>query len=401
MIKQVLRSVLVVTALWCTAAPASAAVTLCVDTPRANTTLRTPFNIGGWALDTSSTSGTGISTLHVWAFPATGASPVFLGVASMGGARTDVAAVYGSRFTSSGFNLGVATLAPGAYTIVVYPFSARMNAFDYARAYPVPVTVTSGQVASSGTGTALRVLQWNLHHSVGTDGVYNPDRIATWAANMNPDVVMFNEIEKYTYWGNQDQPELYKALLQQKTGRTWYYVFAQEFGQWSSNGKGNLILSRFPINAADRYEISRNYDRSIAMASITVGGIPVTLINTHLDPYDAALRLTQASEVTWWSGSQPENRILTGDMNAWPDQTSIAHINQSYYDSWTVAANQGTAVAFSGNTGQTKSGRIDYIFYSKGSRNLSVKSSQVYDTRDGSGVMPSDHRPVVTTFIVK
>ena len=399
MIKPFLRSVLVLAALWCTAAPASAAVTVCLDTPRAYTTVRAPFSLGGWAIDSASKSGSGIAGIHAWAFPTSGAAPVFLGVTTSV-ARPDVAGIYGSRFAQSGFNLGVNSLAPGAYTIVLYPFSSVLNAFDYARAYALPLTVTSGQV-SSASGTALRVLQWNLHHSVGTDGVYNPDRIATWAANMNPDVVMFNEIEKFTSWGNQDQPELYKALLQQKTGRTWYYVFAQEFGQWSSNGKGNLILSRFPISATDRYEISRNADRSIAMASITVAGVPITLINTHLDPYDQALRLTQASEVTWWSGSQPENRIITGDMNAWPDQTSIAHFNQSYYDSWTVAANQGTAVAFAGNAGQTKSGRIDYIFYSKGSRNLSVKSSQVYDTRDANGAMPSDHRPVLTTFIVK
>jgi endonuclease/exonuclease/phosphatase family metal-dependent hydrolase len=401
LIKPFLRSVLVLAALSCTVAPAAAAVTVVMDAPRANTTVRVPFALGGWALDTASTSGTGVSTMHVWAFPVTGAAPVFLGVTGSG-ARPDVAAIYGSRFLQSGFNLAVYSLAPGAYTVVVYPFSTRLNAFDYARAYALPLSVTTGTVTTTTTsGTALRVLQWNLHHSVGTDGVYNPDRIATWTAKMNPDVVMFNEIEKYTYWGNQDQPELYKALLQQKTGRTWYYLFAQEFGQWSSNGKGNLILSRFPISAADRYELTRNYDRSIAMAAITVAGIPVTLINTHLDPYDQALRLTQASEVTWWSGSHPENRIITGDMNAWPDQTSIAHFNQSYYDSWAVAASQGTAVAFSGNSGQTKSGRIDYIFYSKGSRNLSVKSSQVYDTRDANGVMPSDHRPVVTTFIVK
>jgi hypothetical protein len=30
-----------------------------------------------------------------------------------------------------------------------------------------------------------------------------------------------------------------------------------------------------------------------------------------------------------------------------------------------------------------------------------VTSSQVFDTRDANGVMPSDHRPVLTTFVVK
>jgi endonuclease/exonuclease/phosphatase family metal-dependent hydrolase len=254
---------------------------------------------------------------------------------------------------------------------------------------------------SSG-GTTLRLLQWNTHHGgYGTDNVYSPDRLSTWAASFQPDVVMFNEIEKNDSWGSQDQPEVYRSLLQQKTGKTWYYVFAQEFGAWSSAGKGNLILSTYPIQVSDRYELVHNADRSIALAEITVNNREITLISTHLDPDDASLRLVQATEVTGFAAAQPENRILTGDMNAWPDQTSIAQYNTLYNDSWTVASNNGTAVAFSGNSGETKNGRIDYIFYSKSSSNLSVVSSQVYDTRDANGVTPSDHRPVLTVFQVK
>jgi endonuclease/exonuclease/phosphatase family metal-dependent hydrolase len=266
---------------------------------------------------------------------------------------------------------------------------------------PTPST-TDPSPAPTSSEQELRVLQWNTHHGgYGTDGIYSPDRIATWAARMNPDVVMFNEIERNDWWGNQDQPEVYRSLLEQKTGRAWYYVFAQEFGQWDASGKGNLILSRYPINVADRYELVHNADRSIAMATITVNARDITLINTHLDPYDRGLRLAQATEVTSWSAAQPENRIITGDMNAWPDQTSIAHLNTLYYDSWAVAAAAGNALAFPGNSGETKKGRIDYIYYSKGSLNLTVKSSEVFDTRDANGVMPTDHRPVLTTFIVK
>ncbi|HTL45300.1 MAG TPA: endonuclease/exonuclease/phosphatase family protein [Vicinamibacterales bacterium] len=266
---------------------------------------------------------------------------------------------------------------------------------------PTPTPTTSGG-STSTSGVKLRLLQWNTHHGgYGTDGVYDPNRLATWAASFQPDIVMFNEIEKYTGWGNQDQPEVYKNLLQQKTGKTWYYIFAQEFGQWSSNGKGNLILSTYPLTWVGRYELVHNYDRSIAAAMVTVNGRNITLILTHLDPYDQTLRLTQATEVTGWAAGQPQNRIITGDMNAWPDQTSIAQYDSLYNDSWAVAAANGTAYAFSGNNGETKSGRIDYIFYSKSASNLSVLSSQVYDTRDSNGVMPSDHRPVLTTFIVK
>ena len=76
---------------------------------------------------------------------------------------------------------------------------------------------------STSSGTSLRVLQYNTHHGgYGTDGRYDTNRLATWIAKMTPDVVMLNEIEKYTGWGNQNQPEVYKSLLQSKTGKTWY-----------------------------------------------------------------------------------------------------------------------------------------------------------------------------------
>lgn len=246
------------------------------------------------------------------------------------------------------------------------------------------------------------MLQWNTHHGgYGTDGVYNPERLATWAASFSPDVITFNEIEKYTGWGNQDQPEVYKTLLQQKTGKTWYYHFAQEYGQWTANGKGNLVLSTVPFDDTSRYELVSNCDRSIAEVTITWNGRRIALVLTHLDPDSADLRLTQAQEVTQWAASTTTNRILTGDMNAWPDQASIAYFNTYYQDTWTTAVAAGTATAFIGNNGETKRGRIDYIYLSKDAADLSVASSQVFDTRDANGVMPSDHRPVLTTFIVR
>jgi endonuclease/exonuclease/phosphatase family metal-dependent hydrolase len=246
------------------------------------------------------------------------------------------------------------------------------------------------------------VLEWNTHHGgFSPNNVYDPARLVSWIASTQADVVMLIEIEKFTGWGNQDQPEVYKNLLQQKTGKTWYYVFAQEFGQWDQNGKGNLILSTYPFTGTDRYELMRNYDRSVAEAEITVNGRNITIVATHLDPFDAELRLLQAREVTGWAAGRPENRIVGGDMNAWPDQTSIAHFNTLYKDSWAVALAAGTATAFPGNDGQTKNGRIDYIFYSNASANLFVKSSQVFDTRDASGMMASDHRPLLTIFEVR
>jgi endonuclease/exonuclease/phosphatase family metal-dependent hydrolase len=294
------------------------------------------------------------------------------------------------------------TAAPGTLVVDTTLWSIGATVSVTALTAGTTTTAPAPSPTPTPTGSTLRVLQWNLHHGgFGTDGVYDTDRVANWIVNMQPDVVMLNEIEKYTGWGNQDQPAIYKNLLQQKTGKTWYSMFAQEFGDWNANGKGNMILSTYPLSYTARYELVHNYDRSVGLATITVNSRPITLMVTHLDPYDATLRLAQATEVTTWAAPQPENRIITGDMNAWPDQTSIAHFNTYYYDSWTVALSKGTATAFSGNNGETKNGRIDYIFYSKGAGNLVVQSSRVYDTRDANGVMPSDHRPVLTQFEVR
>jgi endonuclease/exonuclease/phosphatase family metal-dependent hydrolase len=307
--------------------------------------------------------------------------------------------VYTSKTAVPGALVMDTTLVTMGAAVQVVASSGSTTATTTSPVTTAPMTTSTPTATSS---TPLRVLQWNTHHGgYGTDGVYNTDRLASWIVKMNPDVVLLNEIEKLTSWGNQDQPEVYKNLLQAKTGKTWYYTFAQEFGQWTSNGKGNMILSTVPFATVDHYELVNNLDRNVAEASISWNGKRVTFVLTHLDPDSATLRLTQAQEVTTWASASPEARILTGDMNAWPDQTSIAHFNTLYNDSWSVALAAGTAVSFPGNDGQTKNGRIDYIYYSKGSTNLDVVSSQVFDTRDVNGYMPSDHRPLLTTFVVR
>jgi endonuclease/exonuclease/phosphatase family metal-dependent hydrolase len=140
-----------------------------------------------------------------------------------------------------------------------------------------------------------------------------------------------------------------------------------------------------------------------SQAAIMVNNRNINFILSHLDPYDQDMRLRQARDVINWAAGYAENRILSGDMNAWPDQSSIAEFNKTYTDTWTAAVNLGTATGVSGITpfGATKKGRIDYIFLSKGASGIAVLGSKVYDTRDGSGIMPSDHRPVLTTFEVR
>ena len=113
-----------------------------IDVPGAESTIAArSFGVSGWAIDRSAPSGTGIDTLHVYAYPnpGSGQAPVFLGVASVGIARSDIAQMYGSRYLNSGYVVNVsadsAGLAPGAYDIVVWAHSAATGAFSANASY--------------------------------------------------------------------------------------------------------------------------------------------------------------------------------------------------------------------------------------------------------------------------
>jgi hypothetical protein len=119
---------------------ASAAIAIHVDVPAADATVGTSFVIAGWALDPLAMTGSGIDTLHVWAYRRDGiALPQFLGAAAVGGARPDVAAIYGSQFEASGFTLTTAALSPGVYDLVVYPWSHRAGQFESATSVRVVI----------------------------------------------------------------------------------------------------------------------------------------------------------------------------------------------------------------------------------------------------------------------
>lgn len=110
-----------------------------IDTPRLQQDVAQPFLLAGWAADLDSSSGTGIESLHVWAYPLAGGAPTFLGTAAYGGIRVDVAAVFGDPYAPSGFGTMVQGLTPGNYDLAVFAWSTVRG--DFTPAGTVRVTV--------------------------------------------------------------------------------------------------------------------------------------------------------------------------------------------------------------------------------------------------------------------
>lgn len=249
-----------------------------------------------------------------------------------------------------------------------------------------------------GKSGVLKVLDWNIHHGVGTDGRYDINRLASTIAGTGANVVSLNEVERFTHWGNEDQPARFAALLRAKTGKRWNYNFAQTQG--NAKGQGNLLLTTFDIEDEQDGELS--HSRGVAHIAILVRGVRINIFSTHLDAESSGRRSQQIRELKAWAGRLPQQRILVGDFNAWPGAGEIRGMTAEHVDAWDSARKNGKAVAFKGNAaGNTRRSRIDYIFYSKSASRLKLTQARVFDARNSRGVMPSDHRPLMATFEVR
>jgi len=262
-----------------------------------------------------------------------------------------------------------------------------------------PETAAAVAPPPPSSAATIKVFDWNTHHGIGTDGVFSLERFIPYIVSSGANVVSLNEVEKNVGgYGNVDAPAKYASLLKTATGKTWYYKFAQRDG--NTNGQGNLILTTFPLEDSGTHQLS--YSRAVARVQILVNGIRVNVFSTHLDADSSSRRATQMNELKSYASSYAEQRILAGDFNAWPGAAELSNMTGSYIDTWADAKADGTAVAYSGNeAGNTRNSRIDYVWLSKSATRTTITASRVYDVRNSSGVAPSDHRPVMTTFAVR
>jgi hypothetical protein len=134
------------------------------------------FLIGGWAIDAGAGSGTGVDAVQVYAYPnpGSGQPAIFLGTATYGASRPDVAAAFGAQFQHSGYGLAVAhALSAGPDQITVSAHSSVPGTWNQAQS--VTVTVATGVMAAIDTpaanatvGQPFSVTGWALDASAPT-----------------------------------------------------------------------------------------------------------------------------------------------------------------------------------------------------------------------------------------
>lgn len=214
-----------------------------------------------------------------------------------------------------------------------------------------------------GEDRTLRVLTFNIHGGFG-HGRYSLDTIAEEIADLAPDVVLLQEVDRHRRRsGGRDQP----ALLAERLGLQVAFGanrIRPAYARASTRQEyGTVILSRYPILASRNVHLPNatgHERRGLLRATLDVRGRTVDVYTTHLAHDSALLRVAQARAIRDLLRDRDRPAVLGGDLNAEPDSPVLEILtSERLADSWRTERDG------EGNTAPTFSPRhrIDYVLH--------------------------------------
>jgi endonuclease/exonuclease/phosphatase family metal-dependent hydrolase len=232
---------------------------------------------------------------------------------------------------------------------------------------------------------AFRVLTYNVHACVGTDGRHAPERIARVIERAGADVAALQELDAEGRFG-VDQPRWLAERLQM----SFHFVPARP----SSGGRfGNAILSRLPIEHVRHAPLPclpGREPRAAQWVRLSVSGTEIDLVNTHLG-LARSERSRQAAclmGADWiGDGSRVRPAVLCGDFNALPRSLVMRKLLRSFRDTWMIAASRKGRATF---PSALPLFRLDYVL---ASADLLVREVRVEQTKLSR--VASDHLPLI------
>jgi endonuclease/exonuclease/phosphatase family metal-dependent hydrolase len=203
-----------------------------------------------------------------------------------------------------------------------------------------------------------RIMSYNLHSGFDVTGRLNLEGIAQAIEAERPDVIGLQEVSRgWVLDGSIDM----LTWLSQRLNLP--YIWAPTADPiW-----GNALLSRYPITDAQLYAMPNNDQvrpsRGYVVATLDVGGQPLTVIVTHLHHVgeDTALRVPQVAALNATWNQQPAT-VLLGDLNATPDAPEMQRLRDAgWIDAFIQSGAAGDGFTYASNHPYE---RIDYIYHS-------------------------------------
>ncbi|MCX6134635.1 MAG: endonuclease/exonuclease/phosphatase family protein [Ignavibacteriales bacterium] len=247
----------------------------------------------------------------------------------------------------------------------------------------------------SGSGSALRIMTWNIHHGEGLDRKVDVDRIAKIILSEKPDVVALQEVDRGVERSGKIDIITRLADLTDMT-----YAFGKTIS-YQGGDYGNAFLTRFPILEERNllYKmIHPGEQRGLLQVVLDVRGEEIVVANTHLESRaDDSARSTSAAELTRaLRGYSSRPVILCGDFNDVPGSRVIAELKKDFRDSWDQVA-RGAGFPF---PSEMPGKRIDYIFMLNSSQPDSASAASRLRAVSARVLQSSasDHLPLIVEF---
>jgi endonuclease/exonuclease/phosphatase family metal-dependent hydrolase len=206
----------------------------------------------------------------------------------------------------------------------------------------------------------VRIMTYNVHSCVGTDGKLSPARIARVIADCDPDIVALQELDvRRLRTGEIDQAHIIANLLEMEFH--FHPALRVEEEQY-----GDAVFSRFPLKLVQAGKLpgpAHLEPRGALWASIDVEGRELQLLNTHLG-LSAPERMLQIETLLGpdWLGHADcrPPAVLCGDFNALPNSRVYRKLCGRLHDAQVCLNGHRPQRTF---LSRYPVGRIDYVFY--------------------------------------
>ena len=162
----------------------------------------------------------------------------------------------------------------------------------------------------------IRIATYNIHKCRGLDRRIKPARIVEVLREVNADLIALQEVLSVQGDPQWDHVRVIAAELGLD------YCFGENRRLYGG-GYGNLMLSRFPMQAVRNYDITagRREARGCLRADVEIGGAIFHFFNIHLGTGFLERRQQAHKLVSSKILLSPElhgPRIVLGDLNEWP-----------------------------------------------------------------------------------
>jgi len=174
----------------------------------------------------------------------------------------------------------------------------------------------------SSSAAILRVATYNVHACVGTDGRFDPGRVAAVMTELDADIVALQE---FTYPASVALDTRSPVVL---TGLDRYQCALGPTRQAVAQWFGNALFTRLPIVDIYRIDLSieRREPRGALAATLGVGDLHVHVLAAHLGLRIHERRYQVRQILEYLDSVRRTPLIVLGDFNDWLPGRSVAHV---------------------------------------------------------------------------